>query len=362
MVLQSLSLQNFRSYKRAAFTFSPETTFIIGENTAGKSNLIEAISFLSRGKSFRAEKELHVIRFGADIARVQGKVNGEDALQLETVFALLPTEIGESFFQKRYLVNGLPKRRVDFAGQLPSVLFTPEDLEIIIASPSIRRNFLDAVLEQVDREYRIALTAYTKAIRQRNALLELVRETGQRRAEQFNYWDTLLIQNGQLITRKREALIEFVNTQKKDFIAFEISYDSSRISPERLLQYKEAEVAAAATLVGPHRDDFSVHINVGKEKKDVRLFGSRGQQRLVILQLKLLQLTFIEEHLGTRPLLLLDDIFSELDNHHIAHVLGLIGKQQTIITTTHEEFITNKEKETTVIELDKVHAGKAEKS
>jgi len=351
MILQQLSLQNFRSYKKAEFSFSPQTTFIIGENTTGKSNLIEAISYLSRGKSFRAEKEIQVIRFGADIARVQGKVNGEDSLKLETIFALLPSENGEQFFQKRYLVNGLPKRRVDFAGQLPSVLFTPEDLEIIIASPSVRRSFLDTVLEQVDREYRIALSAYMKALRQRNALLEHARETGQRKAEQFSYWDDLLILNGQLITKKREAFIEFLNTQKKELVECEVLYDHSRISPERLHQYKDAEVAAAATLVGPHRDDFCVSIPVGKEKKDVRFFGSRGQQRLVILQLKLLQLSFMEQYLGARPLLLLDDIFSELDNRHIAHVLDLIGRQQTIITTTHEEFLNAQQQNGKVIQL-----------
>lgn len=351
MILQSLSLQNFRSYKRATFDFSSETTFIIGENTAGKSNLIEAISFLSRGKSFRADKEIQVIRFGSDIARVLGKVTGEDRVQLETVFALLPVQNGERFFQKRYLVNGLPKRRVDFAGQLPSVLFTPEDLEIIIASPSVRRNFLDAVLEQVDREYRIALNAYTKALRQRNALLEFARETGQRKTEQFSYWDELLIQNGQLITKKREAFIEFINREGKEVMDCVVSYGHSRISEERLLQYKEAEAAAAVTLVGPHRDDFSVQISAGKEEKDVRFFGSRGQQRLVILQLKLLQLSYMERHLGERPLLLLDDIFSELDNRHISHVLELVGKQQTIITTTHEEFIQSQEKSSKVIHL-----------
>ena len=342
MILQNLSLQNFRSYKKAEFSFSHQTTFIVGQNTAGKSNLIEAIAFLSRGKSFRAEKELQVIRFGADVARIHGEVNGEENVALEAVFAFLPSDNGEQFFQKRYIVNGSPKRRVDFAGVLPSVLFTPEDLEIIIASPSVRRSFLDTVLEQVDRDYRLALTAYTKAIRQRNALLELARETGERRVEQFSYWDELLIQNGQLISKKREAFITFLNEHKKDLIAFTIHYDSSRISQERLLQYKDAEVGAAATLVGPHRDDFSVQLPVGKENKDIRFFGSRGQQRLVVLQLKLLQLSFMEKHLGLRPLLLLDDIFSELDSEHIAHVLDLIGKQQTIITTTHEEFISSK--------------------
>jgi DNA replication and repair protein RecF len=352
MLLQTLSLQNFRSYKQAKFDFSPDTTFIVGENTAGKSNLIEAIGFLSSGRSFRAEKELQVIRFGEEVARIKGSVTGEDTEILEAVFAFLPSQNGEPYFQKRYLVNEIPKRRFDFAGILPSVLFTPEDLEIIIASPSVRRNFLDAVLEQTDREYRLALSAYTKALRQRNALLELARETGRRNAEQFSYWDELLIRNGQLVSGKRASFIAFLNAAEKPLLPFTVHYDHSKISSERLAQYEQAELGAGVTLVGPHRDDFFVTIPVGSEERNVRSFGSRGQQRLVVLQLKLLQIQFMEERLGERPLLLLDDIFSELDSAHIAHVLGLIGSQQTIITTTHEEFLESVPKHTgTVIHL-----------
>jgi DNA replication and repair protein RecF len=351
MILQNIALQNFRSYTKSAFSFSPETTFIVGENTAGKSNIIEAIYFLSSGKSFRAEKELQLVRSGTEVGRVKGHVSGDDTLVLEAVFAFLPSHSGEPYFQKRYLVNEIPRRRLDFAGNLPSVLFTPEDLEIIIASPSIRRSFLDSVLEQVDREYRLALNAYTKAVRQRNALLEMARETGRRNEEQFSYWDELLITNGQIVTQKRETFITFLNTSEKVLMPFQVHYDASRMSHERLAQYREAEVGSAMTLVGPHRDDFFVTIPVGKEEKDVRSFGSRGQQRLVVLQLKLLQITFMEERLGSRPLLLLDDIFSELDNSHISHVLGLIGQQQTILTTTHEEFLDATKKNTEVITL-----------
>lgn len=352
MILETLVLQNFRSYTQATFDFSPETTFIVGENTAGKSNLIEAVGFLSSGKSFRAEKELQVIRFGAEVARIKGKVTGEETETLEAVFAFLPSQNGEPYFQKRYLINDIPKRRFDFAGTLPSVLFTPEDLEIIIASPSIRRNFLDTVLEQTDREYRLALSSYTKALRQRNALLELSRETGRRNIEQFSYWDDLLIRNGQLITRKRAGFIDFMNQEDKPLLAFSVQYDHSTISSERLAQYEHAEMGAGVTLVGPHRDDFFVTIPVGADARDVRSFGSRGQQRLVVLQLKLLQIRFMEQALGERPLLLLDDIFSELDSSHIAHVLSLVGKQQTIITTTHEEFLeTVPKKSATIITL-----------
>lgn len=351
MNLESIHLTNFRSYNKASYTFSSEVTFIVGENTAGKSNLIEALGYLSSGKSFRADKEVQVIRFGENVARLQGKVTGETDTTLEMVFANLPTEKRESFFQKRFLVNGVPRRRIDFAGIIPSVLFTPEDLEIIIASPSIRRTFFDTVLEQTDREYRLAVSSYIKANRQRNALLEIVREAGRRNAEQFAYWDDLMIKNGNYITEKREAFVSFMNERKKEIIDLTVSYDPSRISPERLEQYKEAEVSAGVTLVGPHRDDFSVTIPIRQTSQDVRYFGSRGQQRLVVLQLKLLQIQYMELELGRRPLLLLDDIFSELDAGHIEHILNEIPKQQTIITTTHEEFLGKHAKTGEIITL-----------
>lgn len=335
MHLNHLTLQNFRSYSKSEFSFNQDTTYVVGVNTAGKSNLIEAIFFLSTGKSFRAEKDMQAIQFGKEIARVKAKIVGENPTDLE-VMLTNGLVLGKVAPSKKYLVNGVPKRRVDFAGHLFAVLFAPSDLEIIIGSPGQRRRFLDAVLEQVDREYRLATITYEKALRQRNALLDAARETGQRNAKQFEYWDELLIKNGQLITHKREVFIDFLNTSIKDIFTCEVLYDKSVISEERLEQYRDAELGAAVTLVGPHRDDFVVVMDKGK---NVKTYASRGQQRLVILQLKLLQLTYMEQALGFRPLLLLDDIFSELDSGHIQLVMDMTQAQQTIVTTAHEEFI-----------------------
>jgi DNA replication and repair protein RecF len=171
----------------------------------------------------------------------------------------------------------------------------------------------------------------------------MARETGQRNEKQFEYWDNLVIENGNIITQKREEFINFLNSSAKDIFDLAVEHDKSTISKERLLQYEREEVAAGVTLVGPHRDDFSVLMfNGGKTAHDVKFYGSRGQQRLAILQLKMLELLFIEKSLRERPLFLLDDIFSELDEGHIQLILQEIGKQQTIITTTHEEFIPKK--------------------
>lgn len=350
MQLTHLSLQNFRSYLKASLTFSQDLTVIVGPNTAGKTNLLEAITLLARGKTNRSEKDTQAVRFDEEIARIRGVCHPDTQLEIVLTNGMVS---GISSPLRRFLVNGVPKRRVDFASHLSVVSFSPSDLDIVIGSPSLRRNFLDDALEQVDRQYRIAHITYTKALRQRNALLDRAKETGQRFEQQFAYWDELLITHGQYISQSRETLIDYINDAAKDVFSLHLTYDHSKISKERLLQYKVAEEGSGVTLVGPHRDDFFIDMDVSKEWRNVKAYGSRGQQRLAILQLKMLQLSFMEEKNGTRPLLLLDDIFSELDNRHIALVSGLLDKQQTIMTTTHKEFLDKKILEAAgVVELE----------
>lgn len=343
MLLKRLTLQNFRNYSKSEFNFGQETSLIVGPNTSGKTNLIEAIFFLSTGKSFRTEKDEQAIKFGENVARVEGLVSDT---KLEVVIA--SGDLGRGVTHKKYMVNGVAKRRIDFMGNLLCVLFSPLDLDMVVGAPGLRRNFLNNVLEATDIDYRRAYLEFTKALRQRNALLEKVKEAGVRNEKQFEYWDMILIQTGNIITQKREKFIEFINTSKKDIFDFIVLYDKSVISKDRLLQYKNAEAGAGVTLVGPHRDDFSIRMHPNEitsnksESMDIKFFGSRGQQRLVVLQLKILELSFIEKQLGQGPILLLDDIFSELDEKHIELVLAMLGRQQTIITTTHKEFIPKK--------------------
>ena len=355
MYLKSLFLQNFRNYKKSEFSFSPDVTLVVGPNTSGKTNLLESIYLLAHGGSFRTNHEQEMIGWGEEIGRVKGEQAGSpaDVTDLEIILT-------SGFVQnqkvplKKYLVNGVVKRRVDFIGNQLCVLFSPVDLEIIVDSPSRRRDFLDFLLEQVDKEYRFAIMVYTKALRQRNALLQEAQRIGFRNEKQFEYWDNLLIKNGEIITQKRESFIEFLNKSQKEIFDFATVYDKSIISEARLLQYKEAEIGAGVTLVGPHRDDinFQMFNNTRRITHDIKLFGSRGQQRLTLLQLKLLEVSFIEKKTDQRPILLLDDIFSELDKKHINLVLERLGEQQTIITTTHKEFIGNsKLKGMDVIEL-----------
>lgn len=344
MFLKQLILQNFRNYKKAEFNFKSSTTLIIGANTSGKSNLLESVIFLASGKSSKAEKDIDAIRFSEEMARISGEVRGQSSeVSLEVVLTKgLVANIETPL--KQFRINKIPKRRVDFAGNLSAVSFDPSDLELIIGSPSMRRTFLDDTLEATDGKYRKSLADYIKALRQRNALLDLVQKTGRRPEKQFEYWDNALIENGNYITLKREEFIKFVNASKKDIFDCVIFYDHSTISRERLDQYKSAEEGAGVTLVGPHRDDFYLeYFNKEDETAhNVKSFGSRGQQRLVVLQLKITQMDYIEKERGERPIFLLDDIFSELDEGHIGVVLSQIDKQQTMITTAHEELVPQK--------------------
>jgi DNA replication and repair protein RecF len=317
MILTSLTLQNFRSYTKKSLTFSPAATLITGENAAGKTNILEAIMLLAAAKSFRTNQDRESIRWNSEIARITGC--GDDT-KLEIVFTTTSV--------KKYLVNGVSRRMIDFVGNLRAVLFWPEDLEIVTDSPSLRRKYLDTVLIQVDREYRRSLRSYERGLRQRNKLLDLIHE-GKAARSQLLFWDQLLIRAGGFITEKRASYLAFVNATALREHRFGAMYDKSVISESRLLQYKDEEVAAKATLVGPHRDDFMIVQN----DKNLSTFGSRGEQRVAVLWLKLAELAFIEQAAGSRPILLLDDIFSELDEEHRNLVADVVKRQQTIITS-----------------------------
>lgn len=329
MQLKQISLSDFRNYSQKEFSLTAGTTLMVGPNASGKTNLLEAIYLLATGKSFRAGLESEMLGYGAEISRVKGRVTAEEKIDLEIV--LTRGEInGEKTPRKKYLVNGVAKRALDFVGHLRAVYFRPEDLELVTDSPSLRRKYLDAVLSQVDREYFRCLLSYEKGLRQRNRLLERIRDEGALRS-QLLFWDQLLVKNGEYLTQKREEYISFVNSYRAAAsFAYQLSYARSIISPARLEEYAQEEVAAAATLVGPHRDDFAFKL----KNRDLHAFGSRGEQRLAILWLKLAELAFITQAVGEKPVLLLDDIFSELDEAHRSLVLAVIPHQQTIITTT----------------------------
>jgi DNA replication and repair protein RecF len=340
--LKTVNLENFRLFKKKKFSFDPQINLILGANTSGKTSILEAIYLLSTGKSFRAREEVEMIRYGQEVSSLKSQVSG-----LELQITLTTGEVqGKRTRKKLYKVNGVGKRWRDFAGQLKCVLFRPEDITLILGSPSIRRNYLDSVLEQIDWQYRACSLAYQKGLRQRNKLLARIREAEAQPA-QLLFWNKLLIKNGQMITKKREELIEFFNQylskEKKDkntILHLFVNYDRSTITEKRLAKYAQAELALGSTLVGPHRDDFFISAKKKRQNspqakgRNLALYGSRGEQRMAILELKVAELEFIRKKSGQQPILLLDDIFSELDKKHRKLVLKIIDSSQTLITGT----------------------------
>ncbi len=336
MNLVYLTLKNFRNHKSVKFTFN-ETTVIIGKNTIGKTSILEAIHFLSHGKSFKADKDIDVITEGNNFTKVDARIEESDGKTLLAVIVALR----EGRMSKKFLVNNVARRQVEFASHFTSVLFTPEDLEIITDSPSLRRNYINSILSQSDKRYRMSINIYEKALRQRNKMLWLTREGKKYFGEaEFEYWDNILISNGQQITDAREQFVNYVNEASKKVFPFTLFYDKSIISRERLDKYFMEERASAQTLVGPNRDDFFFFFP--DTKRFISEFGSRGEQRLTIFQMKILETQFLNDKTEIIPVLLLDDIFSELDDANIHKVLELLPSQQVIITTTHKEFVPKK--------------------
>lgn len=345
MEIKELSLQNFRNHAKRSFEFSLGTTLIVGPNTSGKTNILEAICLLSYGKSLRADHDKDMISWNEEVGRVKAEVRYSDrSVALEV--ALSMSQIPGQRVSKRFLANGVFKRMVDFAGNLSTVIFSPEDIELVTDSPSVRRRYLDSVLSLANKEYRRAVLVYEKGLRQRNRLLERIRDENydvRIMNQEMEYWDRLLIENGRHISKIRKEFIEYLNNNEHVehkiplLSGLNIYYDSSEISTERLDKYEREEISAGATLVGPHRDDFRIF----DKKRDIHVFGSRGEQRLAVLWLKLGELEYLSggdygEAVGIseRPVLLLDDIFSELDHEHRHMVLDVMPRQQTIITVT----------------------------
>jgi DNA replication and repair protein RecF len=357
MKLESINLQAFRSYTSQQFEFDQQTAVIVGPNAIGKTSIIEAIDLLARGSSFRATKIEEMIRFGAEVARVTGQVvpmvgSDDGQLSLKDVKAvdadegeveevelevLLTTGLvqGKRTQKRLFSVNGVRRRRRDFLGKLYTVVFRPEDMRLVEGSPSRRRTYLDTPLTMLNQRYDAALTTYDKALRQTNKLLEQIRD---RRAplNSLTFWNATLLKHGQYVQEQRRQLTSFINTV--DFpLPFSLKYQPSIISEARLQEYQSRALAAGHMLIGPHKDDFVVSLQTSianaPELFDIAAFGSRGQQRMAVLWLKIAEQAFVKHQTQQQPLLLLDDILSELDPEVRAKVLQLLPYGQAIITS-----------------------------
>jgi DNA replication and repair protein RecF len=338
MTLSELRLANFRNFAKADIELSAGVNLLLGDNGQGKTNLVEAVHLLSTTRSFRTSRDGDLIRFGEGIAYVGGG---------DVEVAIQPGE-------KVIRVGGKHARAAEVVGVIRSVLFTPQDMNLLSGPPQGRRAFLDELISRVDRKYLLTLLSYNKVLKQRNRQLWLVRE-GRGRLDSLLSWNELMLRDGTaLLFRRREIvrkLQDYLNELADQLIGrrADLRYISRiadegatseairRVFLEKMSLTADEEIRTASSLTGPHRDDFEVVITgveTDKHGRSLGRFGSRGEQRSAILALKLAEVGFNEEETGSRPILLLDDVLSELDEKHQRRILREVGKQQTLITAT----------------------------
>jgi DNA replication and repair protein RecF len=337
MYIKKLELSDFRNYERQVLHFHEKINIILGKNGQGKSNLLEAVYMLSMGKSFRTQRELELIRFGADFLRVRGSFvkDGRD-LEIEVMLS------GED---KKFKIDGfLGSKNADLLENAYMVIFSPEDMKIVKEDPEKRRKFIDHELFQIRPLYYKDLSKYKKSLLHRNKVLkEEFTDEGLLEA-----WDENLIKYGSKIIRERRDFVEKLKRIGGDIHAavtnggerLELSYEPDiafAADPEeqrdifigRLRACRESDETRGYTGAGPHRDD--MRISVGGV--DVRRFGSQGQQRTAALSLKLAELRIIKEETGEDAIILLDDVLSELDGERQRFLIRSLSENQIFISS-----------------------------
>jgi DNA replication and repair protein RecF len=355
MYLKNLHLRSFRNYVDQQVTFSAQKTILVGNNAQGKSNLLEAVELLATLKSHRANRDRELVREGAATGQIEAI--------LERAYGV--TELGLTLRKQGRRTAVLNKealrRQLDFLGTLNAVQFSSLDLELVRGTPECRRNWIDALLIQLEPVYAHMLHQYERVLRQRNALLKAIRQQQEEQLEtssnvpdasQLQLWDEQLAAAGSRVTRRRARVLARLApiarawhaTISKQTEVLEIKYvpniDWTEDEPEKVQQAFRAKIERrrlaerhqGKTVVGPHRDEIEFTI----DQTPARYYGSQGQQRTLVLALKLAELKLIEEVVGEPPLLLLDDVLAELDPNRQNQLLNAIGDRfQTLITTTH---------------------------
>lgn len=382
MRLSHLSLHNFRNYVRLDVDLPAGPLVIQGGNAQGKTNLLEAIYYLATTRSHQAQTEQQLISWlvaeeEMPFARLDGRVqrdDGEHRLEITLVLGAL-NSASSARLRKTVSLDGRKRRAIDYLGALNVVMFRPEDIDLIAQSPSLRRRYLDVTLSQIDEHYRAALSRYNQVVTQRNALLRQLQETGGDR-DQLSFWDEALVSAGsylvvrrqqaishldELVARIHPALTGGVERLRLVYVPrvklgrpeespaarqmpprFDPQFAQSFVPPEidleevtkrfrrQLSEQQPQDLARGVTTIGPHRDDVRFLV----EGVDMTAFGSRGQQRTAALSLKLAEVALMTEEIGESPVLLLDDVMSELDERRRRYVTDAIREQQQVIITT----------------------------
>lgn len=357
MFLHKLLLKDFRLFSQEIFEFDNQVAIIVAPNAGGKSTIIESINLLASGKSFRAGKIEEMVSLEAEIAQIKAKVfpdqsflNHDEELggidEMELAIILTRGVVNGKRTQKQHFsVNDNKRRKKDFVGNLLAVVFRPEDMRLIEGSPSRRRDYFDSALVQVNKDYQVSLSQYEKILRQRNKLLFQIREGSQSRSA-LTYWNMSLIKHGEVVQEMRKKLAEYINVAVESSLAFRFKYLPSIISEKRLMERIETEIAAGFSLIGPHKDDFEVQFILKKggsndeEYRSLDSYGSRGQKRMGVLWLKKAELAYLKQESESLPILLLDDILSELDETNRERVLEMVNGEQIIITTADQDLVS----------------------
>lgn len=340
MHVSGLWVQDYRNFSDKLWRFTPGLNVFTAPNGSGKSNLIEALSLLSTSHSWRAKQTEELIRWEQPLGRVQANVvlDSGDSLKLEQIFT--PGQVqGKRTNKRLYKVNDVSRRASDAAGQLLTVLFTPEDMEAFSGGPQHRRHLLDQTLMQVSAPYRFSHKQYEQALKRRNRVLHMIQE-GKSQPSDLFFWDQLLIKNGEVIHDQRADFLGWLGQHTGIKEEYKVEYDHSVISTARLQQYTQAEVSSGHTLVGPHKDDVSVQVQRSGAWRSIERFGSRGEQRLALIWWKLAAAEFIQQRTESAPVLLLDDVFSELDSTNQGLIELAAQRGQAIVTTVEEGYPT----------------------
>ena len=343
MKIKQLKLKNYRNYDLLELDFDSSTNILYGDNAQGKTNILESIYMCGTTKSHRGTKDRDMIRFGQEEAHIEAVIDKKG----------VPFEIDihlKNNSPKGVAINKMPIRRaIELFGIVNIVFFSPEDLNIIKNGPSERRKFIDLELSQLDKVYLSDLSNYNRIVNQRNKLLKDVYDRKDL-IETLDIWDLQLVNYGKKIIDRRNKFIVELNeivgkvheqlTGGKEHL--QIYYEPSASSVDfetNLKKNREKDIKMKSTSVGPHRDD----ICFMADGLDIRKFGSQGQQRTAALSLKLSEIEIVKKVINDTPILLLDDVLSELDKHRQNYLLDSISDIQTLITCTGlDDFVNNR--------------------
>ncbi|MFC2159850.1 DNA replication/repair protein RecF [Actinomycetota bacterium] len=374
MYLKNLELKNYRNYDHVDLEFDRSSILLVGNNGNGKTNLLESIHYLSTGRSHRTHIQDELLRWGTDFSLIRAKLGSEKGSRSYVI----EIEIRKNNNIKIRIDGVYQKKKSDFISILPSVIFSPDDLKIIKSGPGERRNFLDSILEKIYPDYYATKLQYQKILIQRNSLLKSIKGKAQdNHLNTIGVWNENLVKYGIQIIEKRLGLLDDImgkfSRYAEDFfkgtigeVKYVFSWDrvegngkydevgsqkenngdgeqgSYRIKNLREIFLKklsdnfERDLTFKTTTIGPHRDDMAIFFN----KKDIRSFGSQGQQRIASVSLKLCELYILKEKSGTDPVLLLDDVLSELDIERRKKLVKVINEKfQTFVTATNISYL-----------------------